>query len=74
MRGPSGTLRPVTPKPPAPRPVQDWRTLLVVFWLTSQLLGYEELWAAAGTPRHVFPIAPQDLLRITGGTVAPLRA
>jgi prolyl-tRNA editing enzyme YbaK/EbsC (Cys-tRNA(Pro) deacylase) len=34
------------------------------------LTGFEVVWAAAGTPRHVFPIAPAELLRATGGKVA----
>jgi prolyl-tRNA editing enzyme YbaK/EbsC (Cys-tRNA(Pro) deacylase) len=34
------------------------------------LTGFEVIWAAAGTPHHVFPIAPADLLRATGGKVA----
>jgi prolyl-tRNA editing enzyme YbaK/EbsC (Cys-tRNA(Pro) deacylase) len=34
------------------------------------LTGFEVVWAAAGTPHHVFPIAPVDLLRATGGQVA----
>jgi prolyl-tRNA editing enzyme YbaK/EbsC (Cys-tRNA(Pro) deacylase) len=34
------------------------------------LTGFEVVWAAAGTPRHVFPITPADLLRATGGQVA----
>jgi prolyl-tRNA editing enzyme YbaK/EbsC (Cys-tRNA(Pro) deacylase) len=34
------------------------------------LTDFEVVWAAAGTPRHVFPIAPLDLLRATGGQVA----
>jgi prolyl-tRNA editing enzyme YbaK/EbsC (Cys-tRNA(Pro) deacylase) len=34
------------------------------------LTGFEVVWAAAGTPRHVFPIAPADLVRATGGQVA----
>jgi prolyl-tRNA editing enzyme YbaK/EbsC (Cys-tRNA(Pro) deacylase) len=33
------------------------------------LMGYEVLWAAAGAPDAVFPIAPDDLLRATGGKV-----
>jgi prolyl-tRNA editing enzyme YbaK/EbsC (Cys-tRNA(Pro) deacylase) len=36
------------------------------------LTGFEVIWAAAGTPRHVFPIAPADLLRATGGQVADI--
>jgi prolyl-tRNA editing enzyme YbaK/EbsC (Cys-tRNA(Pro) deacylase) len=38
--------------------------------IDRHLTGFEEVWAAAGTPRHVFPIAPADLLRVTGGRVA----
>jgi prolyl-tRNA editing enzyme YbaK/EbsC (Cys-tRNA(Pro) deacylase) len=36
------------------------------------LTGFEVVWAAAGTPRHVFPIAPADLLQATGGQVADI--
>jgi Cys-tRNA(Pro) deacylase len=39
----------------------------------EDLLGYDEVWAAAGTPRDVFPVAPADLVRVTDGTVAALR-
>jgi Cys-tRNA(Pro) deacylase len=42
--------------------------------IDEDLLDYAEVWAAAGTPRDVFAIAPADLVRITRGTVAPLRA
>lgn len=35
---------------------------LTVF-LDRDLLAYEEVWPAAGTPRSVFPITPGDLLR-----------
>jgi prolyl-tRNA editing enzyme YbaK/EbsC (Cys-tRNA(Pro) deacylase) len=41
-------------------------------FIDRDLLQYGVVWAAAGTPRHVFPIAPQDLVRITGGRVADL--
>ncbi|HEV8166072.1 MAG TPA: YbaK/EbsC family protein, partial [Actinomycetota bacterium] len=34
------------------------------------LTDFDVVWAAAGTPRHVFPIAPADLVRVTGGRVA----
>lgn len=34
--------------------------------LDEDLLGYEEVWAAAGTPDSVFPLAPEELLRATG--------
>ena len=32
------------------------------------LLDHDEVWAAAGTPRHVFAIHPQSLLEITDAT------
>lgn len=35
-----------------------------------RLLDFPVIWGAAGTPRHIFPFAPQDLLRVTGATVA----
>src|SRR6266851_4435766 len=43
-------------------------------FIDRDLLQYAVVWAAAGTPRHVFPIAPQELVRITGGSVADLKA
>src|SRR6266853_3964783 len=41
-------------------------------FVDRDLLQYDVLWAAAGTPRHVFPIAPRDLVRITGGRILEL--
>jgi prolyl-tRNA editing enzyme YbaK/EbsC (Cys-tRNA(Pro) deacylase) len=41
--------------------------------IDEDLLDYDEVWAAAGTPRDVFALAPGDLARLTGGTVAVLR-
>ena len=41
--------------------------------IDEDLLGYDEVWAAAGTPRDVFALAPPDLVRVTAGTVVPLR-
>lgn len=35
-----------------------------------RLLAFPVIWGAAGTPRHIFPIAPADLLRITGARLA----
>jgi prolyl-tRNA editing enzyme YbaK/EbsC (Cys-tRNA(Pro) deacylase) len=37
------------------------------------LLGYEEVWAAAGTPQAVFPITPQELLRCSGAEPADFK-
>ena len=41
-------------------------------FVDEDLLGYDVVWAAAGTPRHVFPVAPDDLVRAAGGTVCRL--
>ncbi len=38
--------------------------------LDPHLLTFDEVWAAAGTPRHVFGINPSTLLRISGATEA----
>ena len=38
--------------------------------IDRHLTGFEVVWAAAGTPRHVFPVAPGDLVAATGGRVA----
>jgi prolyl-tRNA editing enzyme YbaK/EbsC (Cys-tRNA(Pro) deacylase) len=37
------------------------------------LLGYQEVWAAAGTPNAVFPIGPEDLLRASGAEPADFK-
>ncbi len=39
-------------------------------WIDPHLMDFDEVWAAAGTPRHVFPIAPGALVELTGATVA----
>lgn len=43
-------------------------------YVDRDLLAYQTVWAAAGTPHHVFGISPADLLRVTAGTVADLKA
>jgi Cys-tRNA(Pro) deacylase len=43
-------------------------------FIDENLLRYDVVWAAAGTPRHNFSIAPGDMVRVTGGTVADLKA
>lgn len=47
------------------------RTRLPVV-LDRDLLGHDVVWAAAGTPRHSFPITPSDLQRLSGGAVADI--
>ncbi len=37
--------------------------------IDRDLLQYDKVWAAAGTPNAVFAIAPPDLVRITAGRV-----
>ena len=39
-----------------------------------RLNDFDVVWAAAGTPRHVVPIAPAQLLRLTGAQVADFTA
>lgn len=39
-------------------------------WFDPRLMDFTVIWAAAGTPRHIFSIHPADLLRITGAVLA----
>ncbi|HVW17247.1 MAG TPA: YbaK/EbsC family protein [Solirubrobacteraceae bacterium] len=39
----------------------------------EDLLAFDEVWAAAGSPRHVFPLTPAQLVQRTGATVADVR-
>jgi len=43
-------------------------------YVDEDLEQFDILWAAAGTPHAVFAIAPQDLVRVTDGSVADLKA
>lgn len=38
------------------------------------LTGYEQVWAAAGTPTTVFALTPQTLLEVTGAKIVDLSA
>lgn len=40
--------------------------------IDRDLLQFDEIWAAAGTPRSVFSISPQKLAAVTGGKVYPV--
>lgn len=42
--------------------------------MDRDLLNHEVVWAAAGTPRSVFPIAPEALRRAIDATVVPVTA
>jgi prolyl-tRNA editing enzyme YbaK/EbsC (Cys-tRNA(Pro) deacylase) len=52
-------------------PVGHTQPILTI--IDEDLLQYEEIWAAAGTPHAVFPLTPGDLVRLTGGQVAAVR-
>lgn len=39
-------------------------------WFDPRLMEFPVVWAAAGTPRHIFPVAPGVLLGITGATLS----
>jgi prolyl-tRNA editing enzyme YbaK/EbsC (Cys-tRNA(Pro) deacylase) len=40
--------------------------------IDEDLLQYEEIWAAAGTPHAVFQLTPTDLQKMTGGRVVSI--
>jgi prolyl-tRNA editing enzyme YbaK/EbsC (Cys-tRNA(Pro) deacylase) len=40
----------------------------------EDLLAHDEVWAAAGTPTDVFPLAPAELVQRTAGRVVAVRA
>ncbi len=66
------TVREATGFPIGGVPPFGHRTALRVF-VDPDLLQYDEVWAAAGTWYDVFALTPADLVRISGGTVTPLR-
>lgn len=41
--------------------------------IDEDLLGFDEIWAAAGTPNAVFRLSPGDLVPMTGGRVAAVK-
>jgi prolyl-tRNA editing enzyme YbaK/EbsC (Cys-tRNA(Pro) deacylase) len=41
--------------------------------LDEDLLTLDPVWAAAGSPSHVFQTSAKELLRITGAKVASIR-
>ncbi len=42
-------------------------------FIDEDLLQYNEIWGAAGTPRAVFKLTPQELQKITGGQVVAVK-
>lgn len=41
--------------------------------IDRDLIEFDEIWAAAGTPNAVFRLTPSDLIALTGGTVADIK-
>ena len=39
-------------------------------FLDQTLMQFSEIWAAAGTPNHVFCLSPQDLQRLSGAEIS----
>ena len=45
----------------------------IPLYLDEDLLAFDEVWAAAGLPDAVFPLAPDDLLRGSGARATDLK-
>lgn len=45
----------------------------IQIFIDEDLLNYEEIWAAAGTPNAVFKLTPSDLVKMTGGPVISIK-
>ncbi len=45
----------------------------ITVFIDADLLAYTEIWAAAGTPRAVFKLTPDELKMITNGTVISVK-
>ncbi|MBO9394579.1 YbaK/EbsC family protein [Caldilinea sp.] len=43
-------------------------------FIDADLLAYAEIWAAAGHPNAVFRLTPDELVQMTGGVVADVKA
>lgn len=46
----------------------------IIAFIDPRLMEFDVIWAAAGTPRHIFSLAPADLVALTGGTVSAFTA
>jgi Cys-tRNA(Pro) deacylase len=65
------TVRDATGFPVGGVPPFGHREPMRVF-IDEDLLTFEELWAAAGTPHCNFAITPDELVRVSGGAVCDL--
>lgn len=43
-------------------------------YIDEDLLPFDQIWVAAGTPHSVFPMPPDDLPALTGGRVVTIKA
>lgn len=66
------TVREATGYPIGGVPPIGHATTLRVF-IDPDLLGHDEVWAAAGTWHDVFPLSPHDLHRVSGGLIVELK-
>jgi prolyl-tRNA editing enzyme YbaK/EbsC (Cys-tRNA(Pro) deacylase) len=65
----AGFVRAVTGYAIGGVPPWGWATPPVRTVIDPDLLAYEQIWAAAGTPRSVFPLSGAELLAQTGGEI-----
>lgn len=49
------------------------RTAIVTL-IDEDLLRFDRIWAAGGTPNSIFPLTPAELVRITGGRAGDVKA
>lgn len=70
-RADADTVRTATGYPIGGVPPFGHATPLPTF-VDQSLLAHDSVWAAAGTPRHVFEVGPADLLRLSGGRAVRL--
>ena len=45
----------------------------IEIFIDEDLLQYEEIWAAAGSPNAVFRLTPSDLAQMTGGRIVSIK-
>lgn len=42
-------------------------------FIDEDLMKLEQIWAAAGNPNAVFPLSPEELVRLTGGQIISVK-
>jgi len=45
----------------------------LITFIDEDLMQFDSIWAAAGTPSAVFPLTPAELVKMTGGKVAAIK-